>query len=265
MKKSDFEKCEAIVASLSPDEKTILRDCIRCGAWGDTVETFLDADGGKEEVGCYGYCTNDASEGGHFKGRKVSSLFRSLVAKLAPLNGTGAVFAHASDWWGDGSGDMLFIRSGFYQLFDEWAVVDESSVFDDETPDEAPVVDADADAAVDAAPQPSKLRIAEMMRFENFLWSHHNPAEVLEDWADDATSGIMRLAVLCDLDPCDISLPLSPVVLDYVRHAHEWFRTPLSERDENEVSRDFYPGAALSDDELRWVARHVQDGIIPAD
>ena len=263
MKKSDFEKCEAIVASLSPDEKTILRDCIRCGAWGDTVETFLDADGNKEEVNCYGYCTNDASEGGHFKGRKVSSLFRSLVSKLAPLNGMGAVFSHASDWWGDGSGDMLFIRTGFYHLFEDWAVVAESSVFDDETLNEAPVVDADAVA--DATPQPSKLRIAEMVRFENFLWSHHNPAEVLEDWADKATSGIVRLSLDCDLDPSDVLLPLSPVVLDYVRHAHDWFRTPLSERDEDEMSRYFYPGVPLTDDELRWVARHVQDGIIPAD
>ena len=111
----------------------------------------------------------------------------------------------------------------------------------------------------------ANLRISEMLRFENFLWANFNPAEVLEEWADKATSGIMRLAVDCDLDPSDVVLPLSPVVLGYVLHAHDWFRTPLSERDANDITRDFYPGAPLTDDELRWVARHVQDGIIPAD
>lgn len=260
MNKTDFEKCEAIVASLSPDEKTILRDCIRYGAWGDTAEEFLDADGNiQDAVYCYGYCTNDASKGGHFKGRKVSSLFRSLVAKLAPKNGVGEVFAHCSDWWGDGSGDMLFIRGSFYKLFEEWAAL-EAPASVEASPDEVP-----AAPVVDASPKTAKPRVAEMMRFENFLWQHHNPAEVLEDWADKATEGIMRLAVSCMLDPSEVQLPLSPVVDGYVRHAHEFFRIPVEERGEDEIVRDFYPGAELTDDELRWVARHIQDGIIPAD
>ena len=165
MNKTDFEKCEAIVASLSPDEKTILRDCIRYGAWGDTAEEFLDADGNVQDaVYCYGYCTNDASKGGHFKGRKVSSLFRSLVAKLAPKNGVGEVFAHCSDWWGDGSGDMLFIRGSFYELFEEWAAL-EAPASVEASPDEVP-----AAPVVDASPKTTKPRVAEMMRFENFLW-----------------------------------------------------------------------------------------------
>lgn len=103
-----------------------------------------------------------------------------------------------------------------------------------------------------------------MLRFENFLWQHHNPAECLEDWAEKATVGIMRLAVECELDPSDVQLPLSPVVHSYVRLAHEWFRTPLSERRPDEISRDFYPGCALTDAELRWVAVHIQNALVPA-
>ena len=170
MNKTDFEKCEAIVASLSPDEKTILRDCIR-----------------------------------------------------------------------------------------EWAAL-EAPASVEASPDEVP-----AAPVVDASPKTTKPRVAEMMRFENFLWQHHNPAEVLEDWADKATEGIMRLAVSCMLDPSEVQLPLSPVVDGYVRYAHEFFRIPVEERGEDEIVRDFYPGAELTDDELRWVARHIQDGIIPAD
>lgn len=110
----------------------------------------------------------------------------------------------------------------------------------------------------------SKLRNSEMVRFENFLWQHHNPAEVLEDWAEKATEGIVCLSVTCELDPSEVRLPLSPVVDAYVRNAHEWFRTPLSERDPNEIIRDFYPGVALTDTELRWVAVHIQNALIPA-
>lgn len=103
-----------------------------------------------------------------------------------------------------------------------------------------------------------------MLKFENFLWAHHNPAECLQDWAEQTTEAVFRLSVVANLDPTEVVLPLSPVVFSYVRHAHDWFRTPLSERDENEISRDFYPGAALSENELRWVAVHIQSALIPA-
>lgn len=103
-----------------------------------------------------------------------------------------------------------------------------------------------------------------MLRFENFLWEHHNPAECLEDFAEQITEAVFRLSVVANLDPTEIVLPLSPTVLNYVRFAHEWFRTPLEERDSHEVSRDFYPGCALTDEELRWVAVHIQSEIIPA-
>ena len=108
------------------------------------------------------------------------------------------------------------------------------------------------------------LRISEMMRFENFLWSHHNPAEVLEEWADKATKSVYNLSADCCLDPYGIVLPLSDAVDDYVRFAHEWFRTPLTERSGGEFNNDFYPGAELTEEELRWVAVHMQNALIPA-
>lgn len=110
----------------------------------------------------------------------------------------------------------------------------------------------------------SKLRNVEMLRFENFLWRHHNPAECLEGFAEQTTEAVFRLSVVADLDPTEIVLPLSPTVLSYVRQAHEFFRTPVEERGENEIMREFYPGDALSEDELRWVALHIQADLIPA-
>lgn len=109
-----------------------------------------------------------------------------------------------------------------------------------------------------------KNRNLEMVCFENFLWEHHNPAEVLEDWAEKATIGIINLSIECSLDPTEIKLPLSSVVDDYVRQAHEWFRTPPPQSDGIKFCRAFYSGDALTDEELRWVAIHIQNAIIPA-
>lgn len=70
-----------------------------------------------------GYCTNDAKKAGNFSGRKVSAMFRSIYKKLCPEfhYQIGRYISHCNDWWGDGSGDMLFIRSEYVDAFEEWA------------------------------------------------------------------------------------------------------------------------------------------------
>ena len=112
---------EKIISSLSGEEVVLLLDTIRFGAWGSCDMEFRDEAGNIETVGCYGYCTNDAKRGGHFKGRKVSIMFRSIYKKLCPDNGIGQNLTHISNWWGDGSGDMLFLRDGVYEEFEEIA------------------------------------------------------------------------------------------------------------------------------------------------
>lgn len=108
------------------------------------------------------------------------------------------------------------------------------------------------------------LRTTEMLRFENWLWEHYNPAEVFEDWAEKTTEAVFRLSVVADLDPTEIVLPLSDAVFKPLSELHALFRTPLEERDPGECIFDFYPGEALTDDELRWVALHIQSSLIPA-
>ena len=108
------------------------------------------------------------------------------------------------------------------------------------------------------------LRSSEMCRFENWLWKHYNPAEVFEDWAEKTTEAVFALSVAADLDPSDIVLPLSDSIFKPICAIHEFARTPVAERSEDEVCYDFYPGAALTDDELRWVALHIQSALIPA-
>ncbi len=121
--KATIKQVQDIVSVLTADEQQLLKDTINYGAWGDSDSEFLDENGNIETTMMYGYCTNDAKMAGNFSGRKVSAMFRSMYKKLcqANRNQIGRFISHCNDWWGDGSGDMLFIRTGYYQTFEEWA------------------------------------------------------------------------------------------------------------------------------------------------
>ena len=113
-----------VVSVLTDEQKQILKDCINKGGWGDGDMEFLDEDENLETDMMYGYCTNDAKNAGHFSGRKVSGLFRGIYNRLCTKehdNKVGRVLSHCTDWWGDGTGDMLFIREEYVDAFEEWA------------------------------------------------------------------------------------------------------------------------------------------------
>lgn len=121
--KATVETIREIVKVLTTEEQQLLKDTFLFGAWGDTETEFLDEEGKVEIVGAWGYCTNDAREGGHFAGRVVSTMFRSIYKKLCTANRhqIGTHLSHCNDWWGDGSGDMLFVRSAWNKAWMEWA------------------------------------------------------------------------------------------------------------------------------------------------
>lgn len=114
---------QQIVAPLTPEQQQLLKDTIIYGVWGDGTENFLNENNEKESSGMMGYCTNDAKKAGHFNGRKISAMFRAMFRKLCPEhhNQIGRYISHCNDWWGDGSGDMLFIRSSISDAFEAWA------------------------------------------------------------------------------------------------------------------------------------------------
>lgn len=121
--KITVKQVEEIVSVLTEEQKQLLKDTIVYGCWGDSETNFLDENNNIVEDSMFAYCTNDAKEGGHFSGRKVSAMFRSIYKKLCPAynNRVGRYISHQNDWWGDGSGDMLFIRGEYYQVFEIWA------------------------------------------------------------------------------------------------------------------------------------------------
>ena len=122
-----IEDVKRQVSVLNADEQQVLKDTLLHGCWGDSEFEFLCDDRKDchliETVSMMGYCTNEAHKGGHYKGRVLSNLFRSIYRKMCPLDGhqLGYVLSHCNDWWGDGSGDMLFIRHDWHEAFEQWA------------------------------------------------------------------------------------------------------------------------------------------------
>lgn len=116
-----IKQVEEIVSVLTAEQQQLLKDTLNYGSWGDGTYDFIDENGKIEEDQMCGYCTNDAKRAGNFSGRKISAMFRSIYKKLCPENGLGTIISHCSDWWGDGSGDMLFIREDYYRAFEEWS------------------------------------------------------------------------------------------------------------------------------------------------
>mgnify|MGYP003301903276 CR=1 FL=1 len=115
-----LSEVKEIVSVLTEEQQQLLKDTIRYGCWGDSDYEFLTENGDIETVSMFGYCTKLA---GHFSGRKISAMFRSIYKKLCPehYNQIGRYISHCSDWWGDGTGDMLFIRHSACDAFEEWA------------------------------------------------------------------------------------------------------------------------------------------------
>lgn len=115
-----MEQVNEIISVLTTEEQQLLKDTIIYGAWGDSETNFLDENNNIVEDSMFAYCTNDAKNAGNFSGRKISTMFRSIYKKLCPTT-VGRYVSHCSDWWGDGNGDMLFIRYDYVDAFEKWA------------------------------------------------------------------------------------------------------------------------------------------------
>lgn len=77
------EAVKIIESQLTADEQQLLKDTINYGAWGDCDMEFRNEAGDIETSSAWGYCTNDAKQAGHFSGRKVATMFKSIYKTLS--------------------------------------------------------------------------------------------------------------------------------------------------------------------------------------
>ena len=110
-----------LLDKLSVKQKQLLKDTIINGFWGTCDSEFINEEGTIIVSNCNGYVVNSAKEAGHFNGRQVSAMFRSIYSKLCSNRGMGNFLSHISNYWGTGSGDALFIKKDYVIDFERWA------------------------------------------------------------------------------------------------------------------------------------------------
>lgn len=111
-----------VQAGFTPEEIQAVRDAWNHGLWGDSEVEFA----GQDEYGI-GACTNDIKLAGNFQGRQVTNICRKIANRIKK-QGLDWI-NHFNDWWGDGSGDMLFIacKVGSWEELAEWAATSADS------------------------------------------------------------------------------------------------------------------------------------------
>ena len=110
-----------LLDKLSDKQKQLLKDTIINGFWGTCDSEFINEEGTIIVSNCNGYVLNSAKEAGHFNGRQVSAMLRSIYSKLCSNRGMGNFLSHISNYWGTGSGDALFIKKDYVIDFERWA------------------------------------------------------------------------------------------------------------------------------------------------
>lgn len=109
-----------IISQLNEQETEVLKCTVKQGGWGSADYEFLTETGETETADLYGYFTNDIKVEG-LNRKQLPAIYKSIYKKLCNPRGIGRYISHCSDWWGDGSGDMLFIRYELNETFKHWA------------------------------------------------------------------------------------------------------------------------------------------------
>lgn len=109
--------------NITDDEKRLLAEVIQYGSWGDCDMEFSTGNGNSYTFYAYGYITNkNQYPSSQYSGKKRSAMFRSIYRKFGlDEHGCGEFITQISNWWEDGSGDVMFIKNEFINPFETWA------------------------------------------------------------------------------------------------------------------------------------------------
>jgi len=91
-------KIEEAFSMFNENQIEAIKLIVRKGFWGDCDMTFDD----EKTYHAYGYFTNMD------KGRQYSGIMSGISKKLKSSNTN--LISMCSDWWQDGSGDMMFFN-----------------------------------------------------------------------------------------------------------------------------------------------------------
>lgn len=116
--------------ALTAEQQQLLKEIIRYGSMGDTDYEFYQ-DGHVTTKHAWFYTTNCMYDKSPFTSRKRSAMLNAIYNKLCTKffdgymgsgkSGVGQYMSHHKNWWGKGTGSVLFFEYDNCDILDEWA------------------------------------------------------------------------------------------------------------------------------------------------
>ena len=109
------EELKDLLSRLTKEEEQVLKRTILKGNFGSDICRFRNSLGDmpKKETRCWVYMTNYQNPSARrFYYKKTEDIFKSIRAKLCPLDDNGHLFVYQQEWWGESTSDIsVFLKT----------------------------------------------------------------------------------------------------------------------------------------------------------
>ncbi|MQM90235.1 hypothetical protein [Segatella copri] len=118
------KEIEDCLSKLTKEEERVLKRTILKGSFGDDSCRFRNilGDISKEETRCWVYLTNPKyALIRRFYYKKDEEIFKSIRAKLCPIDDYGRFFVYQKEWWGENTSDIIRVPEDIHIALEQWA------------------------------------------------------------------------------------------------------------------------------------------------
>ena len=118
------KEIEDCLSQLTKEEERVLKRTIIKGSFGDDSCRFRNilGDISKEETRCWVYMTDYRNPSTRrFYLKKTEEIFKSIRAKLCPIDDYGRFFVYQKEWWGENTSDIIRVPEDIHIALEQWA------------------------------------------------------------------------------------------------------------------------------------------------
>lgn len=113
-----------LLSKLTKEEEQVLKRTILKGNFGSDICRFRNSLGDmpKKETRCWVYMTNYQNPSARrFYYKKTGEIFKSIRAKLCPLDDNGHFFVYQKELWGENTSDVICVPEDIHIALEQWA------------------------------------------------------------------------------------------------------------------------------------------------
>lgn len=118
------KEIEDCLSKLTKKEERVLKRAILKGSFGDDSCRFRNilGDISKEETRCWVYLSDPKyALIRRFYYKKDEEIFKSIRAKLCPIDDYGRFFVYQKEWWGENTSDIIRVPEDIHIALEQWA------------------------------------------------------------------------------------------------------------------------------------------------